>query len=417
MAHKESGSSTLAELAAFVTVTSDFYPDRGPHYRALIEAWVNERARSLVTFKHPRSWPQLVIAPRVERRTSDIAAAPLTTSRFAFTGRAGPYFRIWIVSLFLSIITLGIYSAWGKVRKKRYLYAHTRLDGTGFEFRASPIAILKGRAIALLLFGGFALSGHIFPVMQLAFVLLLLILLPWIVVAAARFNARNSAWRNIVFSFDGSFGEAAKVFLGFGALALVTLGLGYPYFKMRRARFIIEHHSFGTTHFRADLATGGFIITYGFAFLMSLGIVLMFSFVMFVTAAAAAGGSSHTKPSGFTVFVLMILLYAAYIAVFAYVRAQVGNLTFNGVVAGVLRCRSTLRTRDLVWLYLSNIVAILATLGLAIAWVTVRMARYRAANLYLIGEGTPETFTGATTRGSSATGSEVSDLFDVDVSL
>jgi uncharacterized membrane protein YjgN (DUF898 family) len=347
---------------------------------------------------------------------SDVAAAPLTTSGFVFTGRAGPYFRIWIVSLFLSIVTLGIYSAWGKARKKRYLYAHTKLDETGFEFRGSPIAILKGRAIALLLFGGFALSGHVFPVMRLAFVLLLLILLPWIVVAAARFNARNSAWRNIVFGFDGSFGEAAKVFLGFGALALVTLGLGYPYFKMRRTRFIIEHHSFGTTHFRADLATGGFIITYWFAFLMSLGIVLLVVFVT-VVVTSAAGGSSHAKPSAFNVSVLTILVYAAYIAVFAYIRAEVGNLTFNGVVAGVLRCRSTLRTRDLVWLYLSNIVAILATLGLAMAWVTVRMARYRAANLYLIGEATPESFTGAATRGSSATGSEVSDLFDVDVSL
>jgi hypothetical protein len=41
----DGGLSTLAELAVFITVTSDFYPDLGPHYRALIEAWVNERAR------------------------------------------------------------------------------------------------------------------------------------------------------------------------------------------------------------------------------------------------------------------------------------------------------------------------------------------------------------------------------------
>jgi hypothetical protein len=41
----EGGSSTLAELAAFITVTSDFYPDLGPYYRALIDAWLQERAR------------------------------------------------------------------------------------------------------------------------------------------------------------------------------------------------------------------------------------------------------------------------------------------------------------------------------------------------------------------------------------
>ena len=69
------------------------------------------------------------------------------------------------------------------------------------------------------------------------------------------------------------------------------------------------------------------------------------------------------------------------------------------------------------WLYVSNIVAILATLGLATAWVTIRMAPYRARNLYLTGNATREAFAGTATGVSSATGSEVSDLFDVDVSL
>jgi hypothetical protein len=39
------GASTPAEVAAFITVTSDFYPDLGPYYRALTDAWVEERAR------------------------------------------------------------------------------------------------------------------------------------------------------------------------------------------------------------------------------------------------------------------------------------------------------------------------------------------------------------------------------------
>ena len=56
---------------------------------------------------------------------SDRGTAALTTYRFDFIGRTGEYFRIWVVSLFLSVVTLGIYSAWGKVRKKRYLYSHT----------------------------------------------------------------------------------------------------------------------------------------------------------------------------------------------------------------------------------------------------------------------------------------------------
>lgn len=347
---------------------------------------------------------------------NDGGVAPLATYRFDFTGRTGEYFRIWVVSLFLSVVTLGIYSAWGKVRKKRYLYSHSELDGTGFEFRATPLAILRGRVIALVLLGGFALSSHVLPIMQLVFVIILLALTPWIVVAASRFNARNSAWRNISFGFNGGIGEAAMVFLAIGALAVVTLGLAYPYARMRRAKFIIEHHRFGDTQIRADLSTGGFILAYLFAVLMIIGTLLLVVFAT-VVVISASGATGRRAPAGIGALAPVAVMYVAYIAVFAFLRAQLGNLTLNGVVVGPLRCRSTLRARDLVWLYFSNIVAILVTLGLATAWVTIRMARYRARNLYLIGEATPETFLGRPGSDNSATGSEVSDLFDVDVSL
>ncbi len=352
----------------------------------------------------------------------DQGPVPLTTYRFDFTGRTGEYFRIWIVSLFLSVVTLGIYSAWGKVRKKRYLYAHTELDGTGFEFRATPLAVLRGRVLALVLLGGFALASHVLPLAQLAFIVILLALTPWIVVAASRFNARNSAWRNITFGFNGCIGEAAKVFLGFGALAVVTLGFAYPYARMRRARYIIERHRFGETQLRAELTLGGFLLAYLLATVMLVGsmVVLFLATIamVFVTGVAAGAAGVPREPAmGVAAFAPVLMIYAAYLVVFAFLRARIGNLTLNGVVVGPLRCRSTLRARDLVWLYLSNIVAVLATVGLATAWVTVRMARYRAKNLYLTGQGTPGEFTGSATGSVGATGSEVSDLFDVDVSL
>jgi len=41
----EGGSSTPMELATFITVTSDFYPDLGRYYRALTDAWLEGRAR------------------------------------------------------------------------------------------------------------------------------------------------------------------------------------------------------------------------------------------------------------------------------------------------------------------------------------------------------------------------------------
>jgi hypothetical protein len=43
-----------------------------------------------------------------------------------FTGSGGEYFRIWIVNLLLSIVTLGIYSAWATVRNRRPHSDHYR---------------------------------------------------------------------------------------------------------------------------------------------------------------------------------------------------------------------------------------------------------------------------------------------------
>ena len=68
-----------------------------------------------------------------------------------FTGSGAEYFGIWIVNLLLTIVTLGIYSAWAKVRRLQYFYRHTELAGSSFDFHGRPIKILIGRIIALLM--------------------------------------------------------------------------------------------------------------------------------------------------------------------------------------------------------------------------------------------------------------------------
>ncbi len=91
--------------------------------------------------------------PQLQQRA---AAVPLQ-----FTGNAGEYFRIWIVNLCLSVLTLGIYSAWAKVRRKRYFYGSTLLDGSAFEYLGNPVAILKGRVIVVVAFAAYALLKEV----------------------------------------------------------------------------------------------------------------------------------------------------------------------------------------------------------------------------------------------------------------
>lgn len=77
---------------------------------------------------------------------------PIQLERFTFTGSGSEYFRIWIVNLLLTLVTLGIYSAWAKVRRTRYFYDSTRVAGSSFEYHGNPVAILKGRLVAVAFF-------------------------------------------------------------------------------------------------------------------------------------------------------------------------------------------------------------------------------------------------------------------------
>ena len=118
---------------------------------------------------------------------------------FKFTGNAGEYFRLWIVNLLLSIVTLGIYSAWAKVRKKRYFYGNTWMGDSNFDFHGNPFSILKGRIIAVIALAIYSGAGYYSPRVGGVLFLLLVLASPWFIARALAFNARYSSYREIRF--------------------------------------------------------------------------------------------------------------------------------------------------------------------------------------------------------------------------
>lgn len=142
---------------------------------------------------------------------------------FEFTGSGKEYFKIWIVNLLLTILTLGIYSAWAKVRRLQYFYRNTRLDDASFEYHGTPMAILKGRLIAVGLFAVYSIAGKVNPLMGLVFGLLMAVVMPWLIVRSLRFKLYNSSYRGLHFSFAGDDWSAYRVFLLNPILTLLTL--------------------------------------------------------------------------------------------------------------------------------------------------------------------------------------------------
>jgi uncharacterized membrane protein YjgN (DUF898 family) len=342
-----------------------------------------------------------------------------------FTATTGEYFRLWIVNVALTIVTLGIYSAWAKVRKRRYLYGHTRVAGEGFEYLARPLPILLGRLIALALIGAIVAADVLVPALaasrllrQSLYVVILAIAGPWIIVRSLRFNARNTAYRNIRFRFDAGYRDCLRVVVAYGWLGL--LGIFYPFFKRRLVRFAIENHCYGATRFElpVDFAkpfVRAYYVAYGlFAmFMIAAAIVLMIVLAIVSVAVRLA------KPQMFAVgFLLWLPVYAIAIGTtFAYVRAKTVNAVWNNVRVGPVRFSSSLRARDVIWLYFSNALAVVATMGFATPWAVIRTHRYRASKTTMIASAPLDGFVQAEAEHVGAAGQEIGDFLDLDVSL
>jgi uncharacterized membrane protein YjgN (DUF898 family) len=84
--------------------------------------------------------------------TDDNARTASASIPSEFRGEGQEYFKIWIVNLSLTIITLGVYSDWAKVRRLQYFYSNVYLSGESFRYLAEPIQILKARLIAVPFF-------------------------------------------------------------------------------------------------------------------------------------------------------------------------------------------------------------------------------------------------------------------------
>lgn len=357
------------------------------------------------------------LKPRVASWSRPSNSSPLFEHRFVFDGRAGEYFRIWIVNLALTILSLGIFSAWAKVRTQRYFYGSTRLAGVPFEYTAKPLPILKGRIIAVTLFSAYVLAGQYSIGLQLGLALFIAVLTPWLIVRGAAFRARYSSWRGLNFRFIPDYGEAYIRFLLLGIPLILTLGLLYPWVKGKQKAFIVENHRYGGSWFKFLLNPGQFYPPYLIAWGVVSAWMFVFMMVMVGVITASGGASSGQAPAGWLMIGMMMFMYLGYFVVLAFLAAAIANLIFRHIDIDGRRFRSTLKGQKLLWIYATNTIAILLSAGLLIPWAMVRLARYRADCLSLLAADDFNNMLAERSTGVDATAAEVDGLFDIDIGL
>lgn len=378
-----------------------------------------------------------------------------TSLPFEFTGNAKEYFSIWIVNILLTILTLGIYSAWAKVRNTQYFYGNTHLDGHTFRYTADPKQILKGRVIAVVLFAAYYFSGLLSPIAAGITIMLLMLLVPAFVVMSMSFQLRNSAYRNIRFNFDKNFRRSYYIFslpvivigLYFVAITLanpqtggelatqqvnVTLAivaavcglmmfLLYPWWEYMLVNFKVTHADFGTADFGFAADKKDYYKLYMKFILISIviGIVIgILSIPVGMLTNTLLGADESSNSSPMPVFALtMIPFIFFYLWIFAYLQTKRTNLIYNNLSVDGHTTSSELETGKMFMLYLTNTIAILVSLGLLTPWAKVRTARYRASRTSLQPAGDFNSFIAHQEQQRSAFGEEMGEVFDMDLGM
>jgi uncharacterized membrane protein YjgN (DUF898 family) len=375
-----------------------------------------------------------------------------------FTGSGSEYFRIWIVNLLLTLVTLGLYHPWAKVRKLRYFYGNTRLAGHAFDFHGEPMRMLRGYLLVGALFALYAFAGQISPVAGLVALVIVAAIWPALLRASLRFRLAQTSWRGLRFQFNGDTAGAYKALLpGFVAVilmlaasvamvpdaevaaaapraklppppawalalfftsfALLLAAMPYTFWLLKRYQH--DNYQYASVRTRFTAGAGSF---YKLG-LKAFGLLLLCALVGGAAAALFGGGLVASGARGFAAFVAGLLGVVAVYGVMLfvvqpYVVSRFQNLVWPRTESRTIGFASALRFGPLARLMAVNWILIVLTLGLYWPFAAVALARARLQAVEVLARGDLDALVA---RGSAtmrdASGDAAADLFGVDLGL
>lgn len=342
---------------------------------------------------------------------------------FQFTGTGAEYFGIWIVNLLLTILTVGIYSPWAKVRRLQYFCRHTEVAGSGFDFHGNPLRILVGRIIAVILLVIYQVSVRLHSPVTLVVIVALALVMPWLLRSALRFRLHNLSWRGTRFRFAGSLRGAYRVFLGNFLLAAFTVYLLAPFAHQRLKAYQHGNSWFGQTPFSFHARAGQFYLRYLIIIGAIVGTIALFvvsgvgAQVMEFSRAGASGAPRDPRVALRVVGFLYLAIIVLGVSVGPVFRALITNLIWNNTRLGEHRIECRLSPWMLIWLSVSNVFAVVVSLGLLTPWAQVRWMRYEMSCIRLLPASDLGEFEAAPPEAVGAVGEEVASVFDFDIAL
>jgi len=291
-----------------------------------------------------------------------------------FNGNAKEYFGIWVVNVLLTIITLGIYGGWAKVRRITYFHNNTQIGEHILSYHATGWQITMGRAIALAVIAVLNLPyffanklGIPSIAVEILYYVCFFFATPLAINAALKFRARMTSHRNIRFNWHGSYKETMyKMVLG-PLIGLATLGILFPWMMKRYYSYFADSHSYGATRFHANPSLLSFNLTF-FVMTVPLFLLMMLVPALLWTFVISNGSGLEFLILGTVLIVLMVRSFYSTIC---------RNLLLRSTKLGeVVEFGSTANPLKVVWIGISNIFIVIFTLGLMFPWAQVRIYKY-----------------------------------------
>jgi uncharacterized membrane protein YjgN (DUF898 family) len=323
----------------------------------------------------------------------------------------------------LTIVTVGIYSAWAKVRRLQYFYRHTALAGSSFDFHGSAVKILIGRVIALAMLIAYNYSVRLRSPLTLVIILVLAVVMPWLLRNSFRFRLYNTSWRGTRFHFRGDVAGAYRVFLLNGFLTLITLYVMAPFMHQRLKAYQHDNSWVGQTQSSFHARAGQFYVIY----LLFVAAIAVFSIAVgvtglgheFVTLLQMQELGRHADPRAIVQAVLIIYgtLILMLILIGSIFHALITNLIWSNTRIGEHRIECKMSPWTMLWINLSNLACVVLTLGFFMPWAMVRLAKFQLESVRVLPASDLQEFVAAEPETIDAVGEEAATAFDFDISL
>jgi uncharacterized membrane protein YjgN (DUF898 family) len=382
------------------------------------------------------------------------AAAParrqIEVYPFEFSATGSEYFRVWIVNLLLTLVTLGLYSPWAKVRSIKYFYSNTLVDGHSFDFHGEPRKMFRGMALVGVFFLIYSWALDFSGIAALVALAAFLFLAPTLLMSAMRFRLANTSWRGLRFQFMGDktnayktllpplvllllpttmmafvggsgkeeANAAAESFLAVFGVSYLLLLAGLPYFLWRLKSY--QHNHFAYGGLRSELRTGArsfYMVALG-----ALGVALLGLLVLGLTGAiiVPAGAVTGSKTAVFFAIVPLIIVGIIYFNIVprAFWQARVQNLVWSRTGNNYFRFKSELPVGSYIWLQFKNYLLILVTLGFYWPFAVVATKRAKLDAMSLHSRVELDTLADhAARKQADAAGDAAADMFDMDIGI